>query len=156
MLRLPADSCTRVCLGDPRRGGASPGAGLSVSGGTVTFARDVAPILFDRCGVCHHPGGTAPFSLLTYPAARQRARLIAAVTSSRVMPPWKSEPGYGEFIGHRPLGDAEIGVIQQWLADGAPEGDRARSPAGAAMDRRMAARHTGPRRVAAPAVRAAA
>ena len=70
------------------------------------------------------PDGTAPFSLLTYPAARQRATLIAGVTRSRLMPPWKSEPGYGEFIGHRPLGDAEIGVIQQWLADGAPEGDR--------------------------------
>ena len=45
------------------------------------------------------------------------------------MPPWKSEPGYGEFIGHRPLSDAEIGVIQQWLADGAPEGDRRDLPA---------------------------
>ena len=97
--------------------------------GPVTFARDVAPILFDRCGICHHPGGTAPFSLLTYPAARQRATLVAAVTRSRVMPPWKSEPGYGEFIGHRHLSDAEIGVIQQWLADGAPEGDRRDLPA---------------------------
>jgi tetratricopeptide (TPR) repeat protein len=89
----------------------------------VTFARDVAPIIFDRCGICHHPNGSAPFSLLTYPAARQRATQIAQVTKSRLMPPWKSEPAYGEFIGHRPLTDAEIGVIQQWLADGAPEGD---------------------------------
>jgi len=68
----------------------------------VTFAGDVAPILFDRCGTCHHPNGSAPFTLLTYPAARQRATQIAAVTKSRLMPPWKSEPGYGEFIGHRP------------------------------------------------------
>lgn len=89
----------------------------------VTFARDVAPILFDRCGICHHVNGAAPFSLLTYSAARQRATQIAAVTKSRFMPPWKSEPGYGEFIGHRPLSDAEIGVLQQWVADGAPEGD---------------------------------
>src|SRR6202051_2832793 len=89
----------------------------------VTFAKDVAPIIFDHCGICHHPNGSAPFGLLTYPAARQRATQIAAVTKSRSMPPWKSEPGYGEFIGHRPLADAEIGVMQQWLADGAPEGD---------------------------------
>ncbi|MBI3490222.1 MAG: tetratricopeptide repeat protein, partial [Acidobacteria bacterium] len=40
------------------------------------------------------------------------------------MPPWKSEPGYGEFIGHRPLTDAEIAVMQQWVADGAPEGSK--------------------------------
>jgi tetratricopeptide (TPR) repeat protein len=97
---------------------------IAAAAGPVTFSRDVAPIIFDRCGICHHPGGTAPFSLVTYTAARQRATLVAAATRSRVMPPWKSEPGYGEFIGHRPLSDAEIGVIQQWLADGAPEGDR--------------------------------
>ena len=44
-------------------------------------------------------------------------------------PPWKSEPGYGEFIGHHPLTDAEIEVVQQWLADGAPEGDPRDLPA---------------------------
>ena len=97
--------------------------------GPVTFARHVAPIIFDRCGICHHPNGSAPFSLLTFPAARQRATLIAAVTKSRLMPPWKSEPGYGEFIGHHPLSDAEIEVVQQWLADGAPEGDPRDLPA---------------------------
>jgi len=110
--------------------GAAPSLGFgrdkpldSARDGPVTFARDVAPIIFDRCGICHHPNGSAPFSLLTYPAARQRATQIAQVTKSRLMPPWKSEPAYGEFIGHRPLTDAEIGVMQQWLADGAPEGD---------------------------------
>src|SRR4051812_38677194 len=89
----------------------------------VTFARDVAPIIFDRCGVCHHPNGSAPFSLLTYPAVRQRATQIAAVTKSRVMPPWKAEPGYGDFVGQRPLSAGEIDLVQRWLADGALEGD---------------------------------
>ena len=97
--------------------------GLEAAPAPVTFAKDVAPIIFDRCGGCHHPGGSAPFSLLTYPAARQRATQIAAVTKRRVMPPWQSEPGYGDFIGHRPLSDDEIGVLQRWLADGASEGD---------------------------------
>jgi tetratricopeptide (TPR) repeat protein/mono/diheme cytochrome c family protein len=95
----------------------------------VTFARDVAPIIFDHCGSCHRPNGSGPFGLLTYPAAKQHATQIATVTKRRVMPPWKSEPGYGEFIGHRPLTDAEIGVLQQWLADGAPEGDPRDLPA---------------------------
>ena len=109
---------------------AAPGGPLEAArDGPVTFARDVAPIIFDHCGICHHPNGSAPFSLLTFPAARQRATLIAAVTKSRLMPPWKSEPGYGEFIGHHPLSDAEIEVVQQWLADGAPEGDPRDLPA---------------------------
>ena len=39
------------------------------------------------------------------------------------MPPWKSEPGYGEFVGQRPLADAEINLIQQWVDGGALEGN---------------------------------
>lgn len=89
----------------------------------VTFARDVAPIVFERCGPCHHPGGSAPFSLLTYVAVRQRATQIAAVTKSRFMPPWKAEPGYGEFVGQQPLTDGELGVIQQWVAEGTALGE---------------------------------
>ena len=41
----------------------------------VTFNRDVAPILYANCTTCHRPGESAPFSLLTYNDARQRARL---------------------------------------------------------------------------------
>jgi tetratricopeptide (TPR) repeat protein len=96
--------------------------------GPVTFARDVAPIVFARCTVCHHSNGSAPFSLLTYAAARPHATQIAAMTRTRVMPPWKSEPGYGDFIGHHPLTGDEIDVLQRWLADGALEGDPADLP----------------------------
>ena len=89
----------------------------------VTFSADIAPIIFERCASCHRPQGAAPFSLLTYAAARQRASLIARATRAGVMPPWKSEPGYGEFIGHRRLTDGEIELIERWAADGAPQGD---------------------------------
>lgn len=94
----------------------------------VTFAQDVAPIVFDRCGMCHRPDGPAPFSLLTYAAVRQRATQIAAVTKSRFMPPWKSEPGYGEFVGQEHLTDEEIDVLQGWVADGTREGDSGNLP----------------------------
>jgi len=52
-----------------------------------TFERDIAPLLADRCAMCHHPDGPAPFSLLTYDDARRHARQIADVTQSRYMPP---------------------------------------------------------------------
>jgi len=61
----------------------------------VTFSRDVAPILFAKCSVCHHPGGSGPFSLLTYASARAHSTQIAAVTGSGAMPPWQ---GGGEMI----------------------------------------------------------
>ena len=98
-------------------------AGQGPTAPRVTFSADIAPIVFERCGGCHHPQGAAPFSLLTYAAARQRATSMAQVTKARVMPPWKSEPGYGEFIGHVHLSDAEIDLIHRWAAEGAPEGN---------------------------------
>lgn len=94
----------------------------------VTFTKDIAPIIYDRCGQCHHPDGAGPFSLLTYSDARQHATQIAVATKARFMPPWKSEPGYGEFIGQQPLTDNEIATIEQWAATGAPEGDRRNLP----------------------------
>src|SRR5688572_1417357 len=32
----------------------------------VTFHRDVAPVLADRCGACHQAGGIAPFAVDDY------------------------------------------------------------------------------------------
>ena len=33
---------------------------------TVTFNRDIAPLVFQYCSPCHRPGDAAPFTLLTY------------------------------------------------------------------------------------------
>ena len=95
---------------------------------SVTFTRDIAPILYKHCAGCHHPGEAAPFSLLTYQDAARRAALIAKVTSSRYMPPWKPVPGYGHFRGERRLGDAEVATIRAWAESGAPQGDPASLP----------------------------
>jgi Flp pilus assembly protein TadD len=89
----------------------------------VTFSKDVAPLLVDRCGMCHHPGGSAPFSLITYADAKRRATQIAAVTKRRFMPPWKADPADGPFVGQHPLNESEIRLLQHWADAGAPEGD---------------------------------
>src|SRR5438309_7033538 len=39
------------------------------------------------------------------------------------MPPWKPEPGFGEFHDERRLTDAEVKTIAAWAEAGAPEGD---------------------------------
>jgi mono/diheme cytochrome c family protein len=41
----------------------------------VTFNRDVAPIFFKNCVVCHRPNDIAPMSLMTYKETRQDAAL---------------------------------------------------------------------------------
>jgi len=44
------------------------------------------------------------------------------------MPPWKPDPGYGDFEGERRLTDDQIAVIRQWVADGVLEGTPADLP----------------------------
>jgi mono/diheme cytochrome c family protein len=93
-----------------------------------TFARDVAPILYQHCAICHHPGEVAPFPLIAYQDAAKRAQLIATVTASRYMPPWQPQPGYGHFQGERRLRDADIATLRRWAQVGAPQGNPAQIP----------------------------
>jgi hypothetical protein len=95
----------------------------SIEAAPVTFNKDVAPILYANCSSCHRPGEIAPFPLLSYQDAAKRARLIATVTARRYMPPWKPEPGFGDFADVHRLTDEQIAQIQDWANNGAPEGN---------------------------------
>src|SRR4051812_1080273 len=88
-----------------------------------TFSKDVGPIIWNHCTSCHRPGEIGPFSLITYDDVRRHATQIADVTARRIMPPWKPAAGKGDFQGARRLSDPELQSLQQWLANGAPEGD---------------------------------
>jgi hypothetical protein len=68
---------------------------------TVTFNKDIAPIVLNYCAPCHRPGESGPFNLLNYDDVKKRARQIATVTGRRYMPPWLPEPGFGKFEGER-------------------------------------------------------
>jgi mono/diheme cytochrome c family protein len=87
-----------------------------------TFDKDIAPIIFNNCAVCHRPGEVAPFSLLNYRDVSKRARQIARVTGDKLMPPWKAEPGFGEFANDRHLTPDQIALFKDWAAASAPEG----------------------------------
>jgi len=97
--------------------------------GTLTFTKDVAPIIFRNCATCHRPNQSAPFGLLSYQEARKHARQIADVIARRYMPPWPPEPGYGDFADARRLTLKQIGIIDQWVAEGAVEGKPSDLPA---------------------------
>jgi Flp pilus assembly protein TadD/mono/diheme cytochrome c family protein len=101
---------------------------VSAQQSQVTFTRDVAPIIFSACATCHRPEGIAPFSLLTYDDAKSHAVAIVEATQDRVMPPWKPEPGYGEFLDERRLTSEQIATLRRWVDDGLLEGDPALLP----------------------------
>ena len=61
---------------------------------SVTFSKDIAPILQRSCQNCHRPDGVAPMSLVTYDEVRPYAKAINQRTHigphRGVMPPGTS------------------------------------------------------------------
>ncbi|MBI3415335.1 MAG: tetratricopeptide repeat protein [Verrucomicrobia bacterium] len=80
-------------------------------------------IVWNRCSPCHRAGQAAPFSLLTYADVKKRTTQIAEVTARRIMPPWSPETGEARFENERLLTASELGRLQQWIAEGAVEGN---------------------------------
>lgn len=103
-------------------------AAAALAAPPVTFSRDIAPIIYQNCAPCHRPGEAGPFPLLRYEDVKKHAPEIADVTRRRAMPPWAPEAGYGNFADERRLTDAQIGLIADWVSQGAPEGNPSETP----------------------------
>jgi mono/diheme cytochrome c family protein len=95
---------------------------------SVTFTKDVAPILYERCVGCHRDGEVAPMALLTYEDVRPWARAIKRKVASREMPPWGADPQFGKFKDDQSLTDEQIETIAKWVDGGAPKGNTADLP----------------------------
>ncbi len=88
-----------------------------------TFYRDVLPILQQHCQRCHRRDEIAPFPLVTYDQARDKAAKIARVTSAKQMPPWFADPRFGHFSDDPSLTPQQIETLSAWARSGAPAGD---------------------------------
>ena len=102
---------------------------LAASGASVTFNKEVLPILQRNCQACHRPGEVAPMSLLTYTDARPWAKAIKAAVVTQKMPPWFADAKVGHFANERKLSAEEIATLASWADNGAPEGDAKDKPA---------------------------
>ena len=95
----------------------------------VTFTKDVAPILYQHCVVCHHPNDIAPMSLITYNQVKPWAADIKEAVLMRKMPPWKADPHYGKWANDTSLSQAEIETLKTWADSGKLEGNPKDLPA---------------------------
>lgn len=93
-----------------------------------TFAKDIAPIIYNNCSSCHREGEIAPFSLTNYEEISARSSQIKYVTAIKYMPPWKADPDYAHLLGETVLTDEEIENIGKWVDAGAPAGDLSQEP----------------------------
>jgi mono/diheme cytochrome c family protein len=102
-----------------------PGVSTPKTADEITYAKHVAPILQEKCQVCHQPNSIAPMPLLTYDDAKKYATRIKARVTARVMPPWHIDKTVGiqAFKNDRSLSDDQIRTIARWVDGGAPMGD---------------------------------
>jgi len=91
----------------------------------VTFTKDVAPILQQKCMVCHRPNSLAPISLVDYADVVKAATKIKMRVQQRTMPPWHIDrtAGIQAFKNDRSLTDAEIATLVAWVDNGTPRGE---------------------------------
>ena len=92
---------------------------------SVTFTKDVAPILQEKCQVCHQPNSIGPMPLISYADAKGSADEIKEKVSARLMPPWHIDRTMGikDYKNDRGLTDAQVSTIVNWVDAGAPMGD---------------------------------
>ena len=114
----PAKTSTGNSTGTAKRAQATP-----------TFSKEVSRIFQKNCQTCHHPGDIAPFSMMSYQETRPWAKAIREAVIVRRMPPWKPQPGCGDFRDARALTQDEINTVVAWVDAGAPEGSAADMPA---------------------------
>lgn len=102
-----------------------PSAALAQSAGPFTFAKDVAPVLQEKCQKCHRPGEMAPMPLRTYQEVRPWAGSIKNKVSRREMPPWFIDKTIGiqKYKNDASLSDTEVETIVRWVDEGAREGN---------------------------------
>ena len=87
----------------------------------VTWSDHVGPVIARECLDCHGDDPSAPFTLLTYEDAAERADRIVRATSARRMPPWLPQGEHGTFAGERILTEREIELFRALLENQAGE-----------------------------------
>ncbi|HXG11691.1 MAG TPA: redoxin domain-containing protein [Gemmataceae bacterium] len=125
-----ADAIDAVLAGKPVPTPTAPVAGCIIARaarpketGTVTYAKDVARIIQNRCQECHRPGQIGPMPLLTYRQVQAWSETIREVIEEGRMPPWHADPNIGQFSNDRRLTKEEKETLLAWIEQGCPKGD---------------------------------
>lgn len=93
-----------------------------------TWSGEIASLVYKKCSGCHHPGGIAPFSLLTYQDMQNHKNSIEDAVSNKIMPPWPPDDSYATYAHSRKLSDSEYTKMINWFTNNMPEGNPANTP----------------------------
>ncbi len=96
--------------------------------GNVTYSNHIARIFQASCVECHREGQIAPFPLTNYEESVGWGEMIREVVQEERMPPWYANPAHGEFANDARLSVEEKQLIDEWVSNGMPEGDKSDLP----------------------------
>lgn len=97
---------------------------------TLTYHRDIRPIVERECVGCHSNGNIAPFTLTSYGDVVEHQDGMYAAIRDRTMPPSPVDVSGAcqTFTDRRYLSADEIARVAAWIDAGSPEGDPADAP----------------------------
>jgi thiol-disulfide isomerase/thioredoxin len=90
-----------------------------------TYIHDIAPILINKCIICHSRGQIAPWSMDNYEKVRSHGSMIREVLRVKRMPPWGVDPFYSKLKHEMSLTSQQTGLIIHWVEQGMNRGDGA-------------------------------
>lgn len=90
--------------------------------GEISYAKDIVPILQDKCISCHHDGGLGPFAMSNYKKVHGWADMIRETVRTKRMPPWHADPEMGNYLNSRALTTEQEAKLLAWIEAGAPQG----------------------------------
>jgi len=95
---------------------------------SVTYCRDIVPVLRRNCIECHRKGEIGPFELTEYEEVVGWADTLVEVVDNGRMPPWHADPAHGDFANARIMSEQDKELLRKWASEGMPFGDQADLP----------------------------
>ena len=101
---------------------AFPERARAASFAQISYSKEVAPILQDKCVSCHIKGGIGPFAMTSYEVIKGFSPMIRETVRTRRMPPYFADPHIGVFKNDQGLSAEQTKTLVHWIEAGAPRG----------------------------------
>lgn len=88
----------------------------------ISYEKQIAPLLMEKCVACHREGGIGPWQMSSYDMIRGFSPMIREVVRTQRMPPWHADPHYGVFSNDRGLTPVQAQTLVHWIEAGSPRG----------------------------------
>lgn len=94
----------------------------------ISYSKDVAPILKNRCVGCHKEGGIGPWAMTDYKTVKAWAPMMREVIRTKRMPPWHADKSLSHISDRVSLSPEEERNLIYWIEAGARKGEAEADP----------------------------